>query len=303
MDSIPDKNKDGLPTSISDNGPYADLLRRIDSSNSILKLARSISVGSTYADLLKRIDSSNSISSKLARSISVGSTYADLLKRIDNSISKQTWTKSVTDSGAFYASLERLSQYEHLDSLFEEIDIEASGPSFSINDSIADLEAQDAVNLLQELASTEDPSALANILVKAPGWLKWLLVSFIVAVIWPLLLGAASGVMGNLITPYVQAYLDEVQSTTQREQIKGLKKLSLSELGIELRGYRFITAATLHIRATPNARAPIVGELKFGQVVSVLSYNLDWSEVLYEYGDGSTVIGWVFTRYTAKFRS
>src|SRR3990172_2876291 len=78
-----------------------------------------------------------------------------------------------------------------------------------------------------------------RILGQFPAWLKWLLVSTLVVVVWPLLIGAASGVMGNLITPHVQAYLDETQGASQREQAKGLRKLSFSELGIELRGYRF----------------------------------------------------------------
>ena len=291
-----------MTKSLSAGSTHADLLKRLDSSGSISKLAASLSAGSTHADLLKYFDSSNSIS-KLAGSISAGRTYADLLKGIDESISTQKWVKSITDNAVFYTSLVRLGQYGHLDSFLDEVEIESSTPNLNIDDANADLEVQDALNLLQELASTESPGGFERILKNAPDWLKWLLVISFVYVIWPLVIGAASGVMGNLITPHVQAYLDEAQSATQREQMKGLKKLSFPELGIELRGYRFVTATTLHLRATPNARSAIVGELKFGQVVSVLSYNLDWTEVLYQYGDGSTVIGWVFTRYTAKFRS
>ncbi len=288
--------------SISGSGAYAEYLRNLDNTSSIQKWAKSISGSGAYAEYLRSLDSTSSIQ-KWAKSINGNSTYAEYLKSLGSTNSEQKWAKSITNNSAFYESLERLlSQSKYLDNLFADVEKRLSDQNAYFDNSTADFVEHDAIDLLQELASEENPSDVGRILGKFPDWLKWLLVNFLVSLVWPLLIGAASGVMGNLITPYVQAYLDETQSTTQREQLKGLQKLSFSELGIELRGYRFITATALHLRATPNARAPIVGEVKFGQVVSVLSSSLDWTEVLYEYGDGSTVTGWVFTRYTAKFR-
>lgn len=291
-----------LARSISAGSATADILKGLDSTNSISKLARSISADSAYSGILKGFDSTSSIS-KLARSISSSNAYANFLKEFDTASSIQKLAKSITDSSVFYALVERLSQYESLGSLFEEVEGGFSDKKLSFDNPTTDLGVHDAAVFLQELASAESTSGFSNILEKAPGALKLLLVNFLLAMIYQFLIGSASGVMGNLITPHVQEYLYEMRSSTQREQLNGLKKLSFDELGIELRGYRFITSKTLHLRGTRNGRAPIVGELKFGQVVSVISNHSDWTEVLYEYGDGSTVSGWVFTRYTAKFRN
>jgi hypothetical protein len=38
-----------------------------------------------------------------------------------------------------------------------------------------------------------------------------------------------------------------------------------------------------------------------GQVVTVLSKNKNWIEIMYEYDNGEIMHGWVFTRYTTKF--
>ena len=277
-------------------------MKGIDSASSMQKVMKSIATGSSYAELMKGIDSASSIQ-KVMKSIAAGSSYAELMKGINSANLIDKWIISLPQNSAFYGAIARLSLTECFDNLLAEADKDPSGQLTKIETSWAAREIHDADGLLQELASTEDPDKISKTFGKLPEWLKWFLVYFVPLLIYQIAVGATGGVVGNLITPYVEEYLSEARGATQREQTNALRKLSLSELELELSGYRFITATTLNLRANPNARAPILGELRFGQVVRVLSYGLDWTEVLYEYGDGKTITGWVFTRYTEKFRS
>lgn len=152
--------------------------------------------------------------------------------------------------------------------------------------------------LLQELVNADSPNHFAEIFSRCSPWLKWAFLNLVLLLMFDL----AKGVAGNLITPYVERYLQGTPAASQTQKIKEIKKLSMGELGVQLRDYRFSTAEVLIIRKSPNSRAPKAGELRFGQVVALTSVQRDWSEVIYEYGDGQMISGWVFTRYLEKFR-
>lgn len=297
---------------IEENSSLSKLTKSLANSNSIFnhieensswnKLVKSLTASDAVSRHLRNIEA-NSSWEKLAESLSAGSSINKYLRELDGVSSVPKWAESLTSSRAFVESFERLQQADYIDSLLEDIGQHTPTSSASIDAELAAATDQDVDEVLRQMASAESPLGFSKALEKAPWVLKWLLLSIWVAFVWPLLIGTASGVIGNLVTPYVQAYLEETKATPQREQVKTIKKLSFSELGIELSDYRFVSANILLLRATPNARAPIVGELKFGQVVNVLSKSRDWTEVTYEYGDGTKIQGWVFTRYTAKFRS
>jgi|GEM_PF-1385745 len=300
---------------IEENSSLNKLTKSLANSNSIFNNIKNVEENSSWSKLVKSLTASDAVShhlrnieansswKKLAESLSAGSSINKYLRDLDGISSVPKWAESLVSSRAFAESFERLQQADFIDSLLEDIGQHTPTSSASINAELAAATDQDVDEVLRQMASAESPLGFSKALEKAPWVLKWLLLSIWVAFVWPLLIGAASGVIGNLVTPYVQAYLEAAKATPQREQVKTIKKLSFSELGIELSDYRFVTKNVLLLRATPNARAPIVGELKFGQVVNVLSKSRDWTEVTYEYGDGTKIQGWVFTRYTAKFRS
>lgn len=291
-----------LAKSLTASNALSAHLKDIEANSSWNKLAESLTASNALSERLKNIEANISWS-KLAKSLTVSRSFNKYLKELDGASSFHKWAESVATSSAFAESIERLKRADYLEPLLEDIEKESSSPSASIDAELAAVEDLDVDELLRQMASTGSPNGFSKLLEQAPRVLKWLLFSFLLSLVWQLLIGAASGVIGNLVTPYIQAYLDGAKATPQREQIKAIKKLSFAELGIELSGYRFVTTNTLFLRDNPNARAPIVGELKFGQVVGVLSTRRDWTEVVYEYGDGTTTVGWVFTRYTAKFRS
>jgi hypothetical protein len=289
---------------LNTNNFIAKHLSGLEKNNSVQRWFESLDKNNSIAQYLKALEQNNSIY-KLVNSLTSNSYLTTVLGEIEKLDTLGLWGKSTKNSRAFIKSLENLGTTDYLNSLFEEIEKDVSTNS---DDLCPESDTATRVNnfdgILQELASADTASRFSLVLQKAPKLIKWLLYVVILNTLWQLTTGAISGVIGNIVTPYVQTYLERSKTSTQREKIKEIKKMSFPELGISLRNCRFVTAQTLRIRATPNANGPIVGELKFSQVVSVLSTKgQDWIEISYEYGDGSTITGWVFTRYTAKFRN
>jgi uncharacterized protein YgiM (DUF1202 family) len=109
-----------------------------------------------------------------------------------------------------------------------------------------------------------------------------------------------NSISANLLTPVVESYL-QGNNLTDREKVKEIKGIPVHLSGVATEGLRFITGNNVRLRSGPSTNSEILDELLLGQVVTVLSKDRNWIEVTYKYGDGETMSGWVFTRYTAKF--
>jgi uncharacterized protein YgiM (DUF1202 family) len=109
-----------------------------------------------------------------------------------------------------------------------------------------------------------------------------------------------NSISANLITPVVESYL-EASEETDRQKVKGIKNIPLALKDVDTTDLRFITGDNVRLRAGPSTNSEIYDELTLGQVVTVLTKKRNWIEVMYEYEDGESMSGWVFTRYTAKF--
>lgn len=204
------------------------------------------------------------------------------------------------DSSAPWASqIEQLQRPGYLDTLLQSLERDVSAEAYPGRDFFVEEDTEnDDEALLQALATAETPERFAELLAKCSKWLKWALIFFLVNVV----LAFSVNIAASLAMPSIEQYLKQSTAVPQREQAKEIKKLSMGELGIALRDCRFITATTLALRGSPNARAKQIDMMRFGQVVTVISAKSDWTEISYEYGDGQVVTGWVFTRYLAKFR-
>lgn len=204
-----------------------------------------------------------------------------------------------SSTAAWTGQLEKLTRPTYLNSFLEAIERDISAGAYVVGDSFVDQDsAEDDEATLKALDAAETPERFRELWAHASPFLKWAFLALITCVVTPFIVSVSA----NLAMPYIEGYLKQSPAATPREQVKEIKKLSMGELGTALRDCRFVTAPTLHLRSTPNARAKFVDTLQFGQVVTVISTKADWTEISYEYGDGEIVSGWVFTRYLAKFR-
>ena len=64
--------------------------------------------------------------------------------------------------------------------------------------------------------------------------------------------------------------------------------------------YRFVSTDVLFVRSNKSIKSYKIGELKYGDVVTVLNKSKNWT--LVEYSENDCYIkGWVFTRYISRF--
>ena len=151
-------------------------------------------------------------------------------------------------------------------------------------------------NTESELSSIESKASFLSVFSNLPPFIQAILFYFLIHVLLP----QVNSISANLLTPMVESYLED-NKKADRQKIKQIKEIPLSLKDIDTNDLRFITGNNVRLRATPSTNADIYDELVLGQVVTVLSKQRNWIEVMYEYESGESKSGWVFTRYTAKF--
>lgn len=170
------------------------------------------------------------------------------------------------------------------------------------NSNYDDMEAYNSNTVEQQLeeindkfSSVEDDQSIIRSLEKLPALAKVFTLMFnkIFFILF-------MGISVNLLTPIVENYLEN-NNLSDREKIRDVKKLPSFLLGVRTSDLRFITNNNIIVREKPSVKSKILAELMLGQVITVLSKERNWIEVIYEYENGESVIGWVFTRYTSRF--
>lgn len=119
-------------------------------------------------------------------------------------------------------------------------------------------------------------------------------------VLVPLLLLMIAAVVNPLADHYIKGKLSESSQGAERK-VKERAAQTVGDLSV-LSDYRYVRASVLIVRANAKAKAPSVGQLRFGQAVLVLETRGGFSQVLWTSSDGTSQLkGWVFSRYLRKF--
>jgi hypothetical protein len=123
--------------------------------------------------------------------------------------------------------------------------------------------------------------------------------------LWFVLLPLLLLLVGACITPVTDFYIKQhLESASKQGAIKIVKEAAREALGDVslLRDYRFVAAQRLDVRSAPGARAPALGQLRFGQVVQILQRNGDFTLVSWRNAETRAELqGWVFSRYLKRF--
>ncbi len=169
--------------------------------------------------------------------------------------------------------------------------------------SILDLSTLDTSSFEEELNQSsnqldevDDGKSLVNVFRNLPPLVQAILYYLLINVF----LSQVNSISANLLTPIVENYLDSIDAS-DRDKVKGIKKIPLSLGNVDTDGLRFITGNNVRLRIKSSTNSEVIDELVLGQIVTVLSKNKNWIEVMYEYEDGESISGWVFTRYTSNF--
>lgn len=175
--------------------------------------------------------------------------------------------------------------------------IAETASSLELND-IDVSKLEDELKLAETKCSTlGDKSNIIKHFISFPTAFKYLAYIFLIYCFFPQI----NSISANLLTPIVEGYITNSEKT-DREKIKDIKAIPQQLNNFNIDDLIFITGNNVRLRSEPSTNSDIYDELALGQVATVLSKKRNWIEIMYEYDDGEIMSGWVFTRYTAKFR-
>jgi hypothetical protein len=204
---------------------------------------------------------------------------------------------SLINNEAFYRSIASLAQPTYCESAICILNKNVS--NYSSNLSYEDIHFN--INALEddikELSIADNQTKFSDVFAKIPLQVQTIIIFIFLQIILPHI----NNISANLITPYVNEYLLSSHAT-DKNKIKKISKINLDNPVLEMNKLRFITKNNVILRSGPSTKAEIIDELCLGQVVTVLSKKRNWIEVQYIYQDNEILHGWVFTRYTARFK-
>ena len=148
----------------------------------------------------------------------------------------------------------------------------------------------------QEILEAKNTSEFAKIFPRLSPNVQALLFFMFMQILLPQI----NNITANLLTPIVQSYIVG-NGANEKASVRLAKKLPSLVCNVATYNLRFILENNVYLRQAPSRKSAILDKFTIGQVVTVLSRKRDWIQVMYEYQEGEAIVGWVSTRYTARF--
>ncbi|MDP4537477.1 SH3 domain-containing protein [Alkalimonas collagenimarina] len=258
-------------------------------------VARPAAIGRALESLSSQQRLIDSVIAAVARPAAIGralESFSSQHRAIDNAIAAMANFPTIENTLASFAktSSMMLRNPSSLSAIFDSIERSKFSP-FEVENLETDLTIA-----VEEFNNVSSPASLAAVF----GNLSPLVQAIFLFIILQVLLPQVNSISANFLTPVIESYL-QGNNLTNREKVKEIKEIPVYLNDVTTEGLRFITGNNVRLRSEPSTKSEILDELLLGQVVTILSKDRNWIEVTYSYGDGKTMSGWVFTRYTAKF--
>ena len=157
-------------------------------------------------------------------------------------------------------------------------------------------EPQESYDTNNISSSTESESSLS----KSNPQLNLTYVVVILYLLHEIILPMLVSISSNILTPHIQDQIN--QGHKVRQQINNIKKIPQLSADSTLTNLRFINATRVNLRTSPSIKSDSIDMLTLGQVVTVIAKERNWTEVSYIHSSGDVFKGWVFTRYTSRFK-
>lgn len=274
------------------------ILKNFVSKNDLAFRVLHDSVSEQIATFSKQTESLNSVFPRSVRNIvdSIASTEAtfERLAGFTGSFSQHM----IGNTCASDSTLESLSRtFSEASAYFIQNPEKLSLISGSLEENEDAFAEEELETSISNCPDYKEPASFQEKFSKLPPWIKLIFLYILLHVIEPQI----NSISANLLTPHVEQFLDgNDEAATQK--IKKIKKIPITVEGIRTDSLRFITGDNVRLRASPSTQSEIIDELRLGQVVVVCLKQRNWIEVSVEYEAGVVKRGWVFTRYTSKFK-
>lgn len=249
-------------------------------------------------DTQKTIESMHqTLAEKAMASISLSSVAQSVIDSMKMSIDTQKAIDSLGRNEAFYRSIASLAQPAYRECAFGILNKSVLNNSSNLSYENVDFDINVLEDDIKKLSTAEDHNKFSDIFAKIPLQVQMILIFIFLQIFLPQI----NSISANLITPYINEYLLSSKAT-DREKIKDISKINLINPILEMDKLRFITRYNVILRSRPSTKTEILDELCLGQVVTVISKKRNWIEIQYINQDEEILRGWVFTRYTARFK-
>lgn len=173
-----------------------------------------------------------------------------------------------------------------------------SNQSWDISDAeVGSIEQEELDRYITPLSESKNGKVFLSNFIKLPPVIQAFIVFFFLHIFLPQL----NNICSDILSPYVNEVLT-LPNKTKKEFVKHIKQIPASSLGIDTSEIRFITGTNVRLRQNPSTSSAILDELDIGQIVTILNKKKNWIQVQVTYEE-EQLMGWVFTRYTAKFKN
>jgi len=153
---------------------------------------------------------------------------------------------------------------------------------------------EEFISSVEGFENIEGPNAYIQFFAKLPVWVQIVLICFLFEFLVP----QFNNVFYNqVLEPKVEEYLED-NDKSDRDKCNHIKNMPKNLEDFDASGLRFIKGNHVHVREGSSTKTEILDELFNGKVVTVISKEKNWIEVMYYDGEGDVMSGWVFTRYT-----
>ncbi|MFC3864062.1 SH3 domain-containing protein [Alcaligenes aquatilis] len=317
-----------MAESFSANSAINQAAEALTRHNNMARLAEAFSANSAIKQTAEALTRHNNMA-RMAEAFSANSAInqaAEALVRHNNmarmveafsanNAIKQATEIALNHQSALDDALQNLTRPGHLSALIDSIDESFQQSSFASKTEF--LEDSRAEEYFQNIASTNSLESFVKTLQELPdNFLQFLFFLFFLFCSWassnlsdPLLYGfnylreqQIPSLINSLIFSFVYDLLKgNFTKVNERVLLRQLKALTFNLPQSQLQHLRFITRSPLKIHLTPNSKSPVLLTIEYPQVVTLLSAQDAWAEILYEREDNDKVRGWVFIRYLSKF--
>ncbi|MCZ8092185.1 MAG: SH3 domain-containing protein [Acidovorax sp.] len=121
------------------------------------------------------------------------------------------------------------------------------------------------------------------------------------AILVPVLIAIVFAFVNPVADFYVKKWLDGTPKQEATKQVKEAAREAIRDFRM-LNDYRFVSSQSLAVKSEPKTRAPVIGQLRFGQTVHILEKGRDFTLVVWRSeNDQAELRGWVFSRYLKRF--
>ena len=270
------------------------LHKQLSQMNSIGSIHKQFGQMNSIGSLHKQLSQMNSIGSihkQFSQMNSLGSLHKQISSINIGSISKLS-ISSLNQNQAFNNSIMALAQPGYFETAISALNEQ----TLDFETFEEDFEAQVIKDDLEGISSSNSTKSFNDYFEKLPAYVQFIMIYIFMQIITPQI----NSISANLLTPHVESFLSSSQSE-DRIKIKSIKEIAY-QTTIETNSLRFITGNNVRLRSDSSTNSNILDELQLGQIVTILSKEKNWVEVQYSYVNGEFMQGWVFTRYTSRFK-